>query len=90
MLFLNDAAFKRWVEQTDRSLTRQVKVQPRTLESVLSGQHDFKTLAAETRRRLRASYEKGQKLGRDRKAELSEPAGRGAKTKPARRGAKRD
>lgn len=72
MLFEVTPEFERWFEQANQDLAASPsrgsgKVKP-SLEAVESGQLDFKTLAADTRRRLQASFEKGQTLGKSRAA----------------------
>lgn len=49
-----------------------------TLETIESGAVEFKTLAEETRRKMQASFEKGQQLGKSRSQ------AKGAKTKATR------
>ncbi|CAM3474043.1 HK97 gp10 family phage protein [Deinococcus saxicola] len=57
---------QKWAEDTRAALaqarTRISKV-PLTSEAAESGAVDFKALAAETRRKMQAKHEKGQKLG---------------------------
>ncbi|CAM3803100.1 HK97 gp10 family phage protein [Deinococcus saxicola] len=57
---------EKWAEDTRAALaqarTRTAKVQL-TSEAAESGAVDFKALAAETRRKMQARHEKGQKLG---------------------------
>jgi len=68
--------FEAWFARVDKELipTRansKIKV---TAEAIEAGLVDFKALAAETRKKMGASFEKGQKLGNNRA---------GAKVKPA-------
>lgn len=55
-----------WVRETGAALaqartrTKKVKL---TSEAVEAGEVDFRALAAETRRKMQAKHEKGQKLG---------------------------
>lgn len=68
MLFEVTPAFNKWFEATNKELAasrRTTRVKP-SLEAVESGAVDFKELAAETRRKMQASYEKGQALGKSR------------------------
>lgn len=68
MLFEVTPAFEQWFEQTNKELAvsrRTGTVKP-TAENIEAGLVDFKALAAETRRKLQASYEKGQALGKSR------------------------
>ncbi|GGO32905.1 hypothetical protein GCM10008949_31240 [Deinococcus humi] len=63
---------EQWVQETQAALaqvrtrTRKVKL---TSEAVEAGEVDFQALAAETRRKMQAKYEKGQKpsQGKSRK-----------------------
>jgi len=64
MLFDVTPAFEKWFEQTNEALAAQAsrgsaKLKP-TAENVEAGLIDFKALAEETRRKMQASYEKGQ------------------------------
>lgn len=68
MLFEPNAAFDKWFAQVNKELAssrRSARPKP-SLEAVESGQLSFKELAAETRRKMQASYEKGQALGKSR------------------------
>ncbi|QLG13310.1 hypothetical protein HLB42_20490 (plasmid) [Deinococcus sp. D7000] len=66
MLYEVTPKAERWIEETRAALvktgirTRKVSL---TSEAAQSGAVDFKALAAETRRKMQARYEKGQKLG---------------------------
>ncbi|BDP40041.1 hypothetical protein DAETH_00100 [Deinococcus aetherius] len=68
MLFEVTPAFEKWFEQTNKDLvaTRRAGTVKPSLEAIESGQLDFKALAAETRKRMQASFEKGQTLGKSR------------------------
>lgn len=57
--------FKATAESLSKTTTRPRRVKP-SLEAVESGSLDFTALAAETRRKMQAKYEKGQELGRSR------------------------
>ncbi|WP_135229854.1 hypothetical protein [Deinococcus fonticola] len=68
MLFEVTPAFTKWFDAVNEELAasrRSARVKP-SLEAVESGAVDFKELAAETRRKMQASYEKGQALGKSR------------------------
>lgn len=68
MLFEVTPSFERWFEQTNQELAAQrrpSRVKP-TVENIEAGLVDFKALAEETRRKMQASYEKGQALGKSR------------------------
>ncbi len=68
MLFDDTAAFKKWFEGVNEELgvTRRAAAPKVSLEAVESGDVDFKTLVEETRRKMEASYKKGQDLGKSR------------------------
>jgi len=60
--------FEAWFARTNKELTPvrangKIKV---TAEAIEAGLVDFKQLAAETRKKMGASFEKGQKLGSSR------------------------
>ncbi|ULH14233.1 hypothetical protein MF271_01535 (plasmid) [Deinococcus sp. KNUC1210] len=60
--------FESWFESINRELTPARtggKIQT-TVENIEAGLIDFKSLAAETRRKMGASYTKGQALGKGR------------------------
>ena len=81
MLFEVTPAFEKWFEQTNKDLgaTRRAGTVKPSLEAIESGQLDFGALAAETRKRMQASFEKGQTLGKSRaKAVSGSKAGAGA------------
>ncbi|WP_034386072.1 hypothetical protein [Deinococcus sp. YIM 77859] len=68
MLFEVTPAFEAWFEQTNQELAAQRRpsaLKP-TVENIEAGLVDFRALAEETRRKMQASYEKGQALGRSR------------------------
>lgn len=68
MLFEVTPAFEKWFEQTNRELAAARKggtIKP-TQEAVEAGLVDFKKMAAETRKKMQASFEKGQALGKSR------------------------
>ena len=68
--------FEDWFEKVNKELSAarsggKVKV---TVEAIESGLVDFKTLAAETRRKIDASFSKGQTLGKSRAVKAKTPA----------------
>lgn len=68
MLFEVTPAFTKWFDAVNKELAasrRTGKIKP-SLEAVEAGHLSFKELAAETRRKMQASYEKGQALGKSR------------------------
>lgn len=69
MIYRDTPAVTAWFKGTKEALantpTRQRKAKP-SLESVQSGEYDFAAAAAETRRKMQAKFEKGQKLGTSR------------------------
>lgn len=73
--------YQAWFERVNADLAanprRSAKVRP-TVEAIEAGDVDFKALAAETRRKMQASFEKGQQLGKSRSQ------ARGKKAAPAR------
>lgn len=69
MLFDATPAFETWFEQINRELAAARKggtIKP-TLENIEAGLVDFKAMAAETRKKMQASYTKGQALGKSRR-----------------------
>jgi hypothetical protein len=68
MIFKTSSAFETWFEEINRQLAtaRAGGVLKPTLENIEAGLVDFKTLAAETRRKMQGSFDKGQKLGHSR------------------------
>ena len=76
MVIDSTAKFEAWFDTTNRELSTaragsRVKV---SLESVEAGLVDFKALAAETRRKMGASFSEGQALGKRRGAKKLTPA----------------
>lgn len=68
MLFEVTPAFTKWFDAINKELVasrRSGRVKP-SLEAVESGALNFKDLAAETRKKMQASYAKGQALGKSR------------------------
>ncbi|GGL01075.1 hypothetical protein [Deinococcus radiotolerans] len=68
MLFDHTPDFETWFEETNRELAaarRGGNIKP-TLEAVESGLVDFQSMVEETRRKMQASFEKGQALGKGR------------------------
>lgn len=83
MVFEVTPEFEHWFENIDKDLTgnrRTTRVKP-SLEAFESGDLDFRALAEETRRKMDASYKKGQNLGQSR-AKGRKPA-RGGRRKSA-------
>lgn len=73
-------AYKKWFDGVNEELstvTRRTAAPKASLESVESGDVDFAAMVEETRRKMQASFAKGQTLGNARKA-AAKPA-----TKPA-------
>lgn len=68
MLFDVTPAFEKWFDEINKELAVSRKgSQPKpTVENIQAGVVDFKKLAAETRKKMQASYEKGQALGKGR------------------------
>ncbi|GAA5514305.1 hypothetical protein Dcar01_03060 [Deinococcus carri] len=69
MLFEVTPAFEKWFEQTNTELaapSRRSGSPKPTAENIEAGLVDFKALAEETRRKMQASYQKGQALGQSR------------------------
>ncbi|GMA15639.1 hypothetical protein E5F05_20850 [Deinococcus metallilatus] len=68
MLFEVTPAFEQWFEQTNNELgaSRRTGTVKPTAENIEAGLVDFRALAEETRRKMQASYEKGQALGKSR------------------------
>lgn len=68
MLFDANAKFEKWFDQVNRDLavSRRGSALKPTAENIEAGLVDFKALAAETRKKMQASYEKGQALGKGR------------------------
>ncbi|PTA67586.1 hypothetical protein [Deinococcus arcticus] len=77
MLFEQSKEFDAWFEETNRALAsarRGGNIKP-SVEAIEAGLVDFRTMAEETRRKMQASYEKGQALGKSR----SKSSGKGKK-----------
>lgn len=77
-----------WLEQTAQELAtapRRGRGQPKpSVEAIESGEVDFKALAARTREKMQASFEKGQALGQSR-GQAKKPAAKKAPAKGGRR-----
>ena len=76
-------AFEAWFENVNRELSPartggRIKV---SLESVEAGLVDFKALASETRKKMGASFSKGQALGQSRAGKKPGPRKTAAKRK---------
>ena len=68
MLFEVTPKFEKWFDETNRELAAARKggaIKP-SVEAIEAGLVDFKQMAAETRQKMQASYEKGQALGKSR------------------------
>ncbi|AWT36814.1 hypothetical protein GCM10008956_26460 [Deinococcus arenae] len=68
MIFDHTPDFDAWFEETNRELAaarRGGNIKP-SLEAVESGLVDFQSMVEETRRKMQASFEKGQALGKGR------------------------
>lgn len=68
MLFEVTPKFEKWFDEVNRELAAARKggtIKP-SVEAIEAGLVDFKTMAAETRKKMQASYEKGQALGQTR------------------------
>jgi hypothetical protein len=68
MLFEVTPKFEKWFDETNRELAAARKggtIKP-SVEAIEAGLVDFKKMAAETRKKMQASYEKGQALGQTR------------------------
>ncbi|WP_043805036.1 hypothetical protein [Deinococcus gobiensis] len=64
-------AYKKWFDSVNETLattTRRAATPKASLEAVESGAVDFAAMVEETRRKMAASYSKGQALGNARKA----------------------
>lgn len=69
MIFEPTPEFEEWFSSTDQELgtsTRRSARPKLNAENIEAGVIDFKALAEETRRKMQASYEKGQTLGKSR------------------------
>jgi len=68
MIFDHTPDFEAWFEETNRELAaarRGGSIKP-SMEAIESGLVDFQTMVEETRRKMQASFEKGQALGKGR------------------------
>ncbi|CAM3830645.1 hypothetical protein [Deinococcus frigens] len=68
MLFEVTPKFEKWFDETNRELAAARKggtIKP-SVEAIEAGLVDFKQMAAETRKKMQASYQKGQTLGQSR------------------------
>ena len=68
MLFEVTPDFEHWFEQANRELAvgrRGGQIRP-SLEAIQAGLVDFEALTADTRRKMQASFSKGQALGKSR------------------------
>ncbi|AIZ45286.1 hypothetical protein QR90_09530 [Deinococcus radiopugnans] len=68
MLFEVTPKFEKWFDEVNRELAAARKggtIKP-SVEAIEAGLVDFKKMAAETRKKMQASYEKGQALGQTR------------------------
>ncbi len=68
MIFDATPEFEEWFQDMNKSLAvsrRGGKIKP-TVENIEKGLVDFRALAEETRRKMAASYSKGQQLGASR------------------------
>ncbi len=68
MIFEVTPAFDKWFDETNRELAasrRGGRVKP-SVEAIEAGLVDFKAMAAETRKKMQASFTKGQSLGKSR------------------------
>lgn len=68
MVFEVTSEFETWFERVNNDLSggrRAARVKP-SLEAIERGEVDFMTLAQETRRKMEASFHKGQNLGQSR------------------------
>lgn len=68
MVFEVTPGFQKWFEEVNRELavSRKGGSPKATVENIEAGLVDFKALAAETRKKMQLSYEKGQNLGKNR------------------------
>ena len=85
MVFETSSKFDKWFEGMEQELAAtpvRGSGKPKlNLENIEAGALDFKALAEETRRKLQASYEKGQNLGNSRKAGGAKPKAKRAAKK---------
>lgn len=89
MVFDVTPQFEEWFESINNELstTRRTAAVKLSLETIESGQVDFKTLAEETRRKIAASYEKGQTLGLTRAKATGRGKAKTTKKRSARKSA---
>jgi len=75
MIFEATPEFDTWFDETNRSLAsnRAGSKIKTSIESINAGLVDFKALAAETRQKMQASYDKGQQLGSSRAGRKAAP-----------------
>lgn len=68
MIFEVTPKFEKWFEDVNRELSvaRKGSSPKATVENIEAGLIDFKALAADTRKKMQQSYEKGQALGKSR------------------------
>lgn len=78
MIFEVTPEFETWFTRTNQDLaaTRRARAVKPSVEAFESGRLDFKALAADTRQRMQASFDKGQTLGRNRAKMVAETGGR--------------
>jgi len=83
MIFESSPEFDTWFDEVNRGLaaTRVGGKIKTSVESLSSGLVDFKALAAETRQKMQASYDKGQQLGSSRAGRKAAPKAAAKKTK---------
>ena len=69
MIFETSPEFGTWFEEINRQLasSRAGGILKPTIENIEAGLVDFRALAAETRRKMQGSFNKGQALGHSRK-----------------------
>lgn len=75
-------AYKKWFDGVNESLstvTRRTAAPKVSLEAVEAGDVDFAAMVEETRKKMQASFAKGQNLGNTRKAAAKPAAKRPAK-----------
>jgi hypothetical protein len=78
-------AFERWLVETSVALASRRSVRAVvSAQSIEAGEVDFKALAEATRRKMQASYEKGQALGLSR-GKATQSKGRPKAKAPARK-----
>ena len=84
MIFEVTPEFETWFTRTNQDLaaTRRARVVKPSVEAFEAGRLDFKALAADTRQRMQARFDKGQTLGRNRAKTFAETGG-GRKGKKA-------